>query len=59
MSYSVLPAGVRLRKEHVFYNDLGDSSDAHKLLDVNVLVYFFLSYAEGTLRQHFQDYAFG
>lgn len=54
MSYSGLAAGVRPRKEHVFYKDLGDRSEAHKLLDVNMLVYFFLSYAERTLRQHFQ-----
>lgn len=55
MSYFGLAAGVRPKKEHVFHKDLEDSSEAHKLLDVNVFVYFFLSYAERTLRQHFQD----
>lgn len=53
MSYSGLAAGVRPRKELVFYKDLGDSSEAHKLLDVNVLVYFFLFYAERTLKAIF------
>lgn len=40
MSYSGLAAGERPRKELVFYKDLGDSSEAHKLLDVNVLYIF-------------------
>lgn len=39
MSYFGLAAGVRPKKEHVFHKDLEDSSEAHKLLDVNVLVY--------------------
>lgn len=53
MSYSGLAAGVRPRKELEFYKDLGDSSEAYKLLHVNVVVYFFLSYAERTLRAAF------
>lgn len=50
MSYSGLAAGVRPGKEHVFYKDLGDHPEAHKLLDINMLAYFFLSYAERSLR---------
>lgn len=55
MSYSGLAAGERPRKELVFCKDLGDSSEAHKLLDVNVLCIFSYPMQRELLRHYFQD----